>query len=105
MSALVSAGRFWCPGCCCMRLFVVAEDAAPSEAAPDLECETCFYVVRKARQELPPVVPGGPGRVVTVQLLPESVRTRAREKWLAEVKAHAVASGYRLENWTHARPT
>lgn len=94
---MIAAGEFWCPTCFCKRMFVVAEGVAVNDPSPDLECDTCFYVWRKARREYPN------GKVETVQMLAEGVRLRARSQWLKDLEAHAVASGFRRENFTHGR--
>lgn len=103
---MLAAGIFHCPSCFGPRPFYVAEDQAPNDGAPDLECEQCGYVWHKARREV--VVEGGPGRAVgqvqSVQLIGPLERAKARDRVLSDLKERATAGGVRLENWTHARP-
>lgn len=101
---IVSAGVFWCPGCACRRLFLVHPEAAEGDPQPDIECEVCYYVWRKARRELPPPCPGAAARVVSVNLISEADRASAKARFLDELKLYGVAGGARLENWTHGRP-
>lgn len=44
-------GRHWCPACCAVQDFILAEGASPQEPEPDLECWVCGWLAGKIQVE------------------------------------------------------
>ena len=71
--------------------------ANEGEEHPELECGSCLYVFKESRQE------NHDGTSDTTQPLPAKLRMKAFRDKAHETKTHAVASGYRVENFTQRK--